>query len=69
MVAALAVMLLASLLISAALAAPDAYITAHLPFGKQLLAILNLGVSFVLDSILIAAIYKILPETMLRGTT
>jgi membrane protein len=65
-VAALGMMLLASLLISAALAAPDAYIGEHLPFGKEMLSLLNLGISFVLDAMLFAAIYKILPDTDLQ---
>jgi membrane protein len=65
-VAALVVTLLASLCISAVLATPDAYISAHLPFGKQILALLNLGISFLLDTFLFAAIYKILPDTDLE---
>jgi membrane protein len=65
-VAALGIMLLVSLTISAALAVPDAYINAHLPFGKLLLSSVNLVISFVLDAALIAAIYKILPDTDLQ---
>ena len=45
---------------------PDAYITAHLPFGKLVLAAINFAISFVLDAMLFAAIYKILPDTDLE---
>jgi membrane protein len=66
LVAALGVMLLLSLTAGAALAVPDAYINAHLPFGKTVLAAMNFGVAFVLDALLFAAIYKILPDTDLE---
>ncbi len=59
-------MLLLSLAAGAALTVPDAYINAHLPFGKLVLAGINFGVSFVLDALLFAAIYKILPDTDLE---
>jgi len=45
------------------LAVPDAYINAHFPFGKLVLAGMNLGTAFVLESLLFAAIYKTLPDT------
>jgi membrane protein len=66
LVGALGFMLLASLAIAAILAVPGAYIDAHVAFGKPLLAIMNLAVSFVLEAALFAAIYKILPDTDLE---
>jgi membrane protein len=66
LVVALGVMLLLSLTASAALTVPDAYINAHLPFGKMVLSALNFGIAFVLDALLFAAIYKILPDTDLE---
>jgi membrane protein len=63
LVAALGFMLLVSLTIGAVLAAPDAYIDAHFPFGKLILSTLNLVISFFLDAVLFAAVYKILPDT------
>jgi membrane protein len=65
-VASLGALLLLSLAISAALAAPDAYINKHFPLGRFVLSMLNLGISFVLIAILVAAIYKILPDTDLQ---
>jgi membrane protein len=66
LVGALGFMLLASLAIEAILAVPGAYIDAHFVFGKPLLSILNLAISFVLEAGLFAAIYKILPDTDLE---
>lgn len=66
LVVALGFMLLLSLAASAAMAMPDAYINAHFPFGKTVLATLNFGVSFVLEALLFAAIYKILPDADLQ---
>ncbi len=66
LVVSLGLMLLASLTAGAVLAVPDAYIDAHLPFGKLLLSVINIGVSFVLDAALFAAIFKILPDTDLE---
>jgi membrane protein len=66
LVVALGVMLLLSLTASAALAVPDAYIDANFPFGKTVLSAVNFGVSFVLDAMLFAAIYKTLPDTDLE---
>jgi membrane protein len=65
-VASLGALLLLSLAISAALAVPDAYINRHFPLGRVVLSMLNLGVSFVLIAILVAAIYKILPDIDLQ---
>jgi membrane protein len=66
LVGALGIMLLLSLTAGAALAVPDAYINAHLPFGKTVLSVVNFGVTFVLDALMFAAIYKILPDTDLQ---
>jgi membrane protein len=54
--------LLVSLVVSAVLAAFADKLNAVLPFGKRILSSINLVVSFVLISILFAAIYKILPD-------
>lgn len=66
LVAGLGIMLLLSLAAGALLAAPNAYINAHFPFGKLVLSAVNLGVAFVLEAMLFAAIYKTLPDTDLR---
>jgi membrane protein len=62
LVVGLGLMLLLSLAAGAVLAVPDAYINAHLPFGKTLLWTMNFGVAFVLDGLMFAAIYKTLPD-------
>ena len=62
LVAALGFLLLVSLVVSAMLTAFGNQVNAILPFGKLILSSLNLLVSFVLISILFAAIYKILPD-------
>jgi membrane protein len=62
LVAALGFLLLVSLVVSAMLSAFGNQLNAILPFGKFILSALNLIVSFVLISILFAAIYKILPD-------
>jgi membrane protein len=62
LVAALGFLLLVSLVISAALTAFGNYLNAILPFGKFIIEALNLLVSLALISILIAAIYKVLPD-------
>jgi len=66
LVVGLGIMLLLSLAAGAVLAVPSAYIDAHLPFGKVVLAVVNFGVSFVLDALMFATIYKILPDTDLE---
>src|SRR5271165_4811511 len=66
LVVGLGLMLLLSLTASAALAVPDDYINTHLPFGKLVLACVNFLVAFVLDALMFAAIYKILPDTDLE---
>jgi membrane protein len=66
LVVVMGIMLLLSLTAGAILAAPDAYINAHFPFGKTVLSIVNFGVTFVLETLMFAAIYKTLPETDLE---
>ena len=62
LVAALGFLLLASLVVSAALTAFGNQLNAVLPFGRIIISSINLVVSFVLLSVLFAAIYKILPD-------
>jgi len=66
LVVLLGCMLLLSLAVEAILVAPDAYIDAHWSFGKTALSAVNFGIAFVLDCMLFAAIYKILPDTDLE---
>ena len=63
LVAALGFLLLVSLAISAGLAALGDYLDARMPFNVALLQTLNFIISFLLISILFAAIYKVLPDT------
>lgn len=65
MVAALGFLLLVSLVVSALLSALASYINARLPFGALALQLLHFVVSFVLTSLLFAAIYKVLPDAEL----
>ena len=62
LVAALGFLLLVPLVISAAISALGAHIDAYLPFGQAILHILNFLISFLLISVLFAAIYKVLPD-------
>jgi membrane protein len=66
LVAALGFLLLVSLVASAAISALGGVINAYLPFGTVILSLINGIVSFVLISILFAAIYKILPDRTLE---
>ncbi|MER9331541.1 YihY/virulence factor BrkB family protein [Mesorhizobium sp. M0488] len=65
LVAALGFLLLVSLVASAAISALNQVINAYLPFGAVILSVTNEIVSFILLSILFAAIYKILPDRRL----
>jgi membrane protein len=65
LVAALGFLLLVSLVISAGLSALGNYINAFLPFADFILEGLNFLISFVLISVLFAAIYKVLPDKRL----
>jgi membrane protein len=62
LVAALGFLLIVSLVVSAALSAFGNELNAILPFGRAILSTINLVVSFVLITVLFAAIYKILPD-------
>ena len=65
LVAALGFLLLVSLVIGAVLTALGTYINAYIPFGQLILSALTFVISFLLTSVLFAAIYKILPDTPL----
>jgi hypothetical protein len=58
---------LVSLVVSAALTAFGNYLNSVLPFGELILSLLNTVVSLVLISVLVAAIYKILPDRRWNG--
>jgi membrane protein len=62
LVVSLGFLMMVSLVISAGLTALGDYLNAVLPFGKVVLTILNGIVSFLLISVLFAAIYKVLPD-------
>jgi len=64
LVAALGFLLLSSLVITALISAL-ADINARLPFGALVLQLLNFVMSFALISVLVAAIYKVLPDAKL----
>lgn len=62
LVLALAFLLLISLVMSAAIHALGERIDAVLPIGATLALVLNFGISFVLIAVLLAAIYRMLPD-------
>jgi membrane protein len=62
LVVSLGFLMMVSLVVSAGLTALGDYLNAILPFGKVVLMILNAIVSFLLISVLFAAIYKVLPD-------
>jgi membrane protein len=62
LVAALGFLLLVSLVVSAMLTAFGNQLNALLPSGKLILSAVNFVISFVLITVLFAAIYKILPD-------
>jgi membrane protein len=62
LVAALGFLLMVSLVISAGLTAFGNHLNSILPFGKMIVAALNVLVSLVLIAVLLAAIYKVLPD-------
>lgn len=66
LVATLGFLLVVSLAASAALTAFGNRLDAVLPFGKIVMMILNFGLSFVLISVLFAAVYKVLPDRHLE---
>ena len=65
LVAALGFLMLVSLVISALLSALANVINAVLPFSAEMLEALNFVISFVLISVMFAAIYKVLPDVSL----
>ena len=65
LVAALGFLLLVSLVVSALLAGLGEWINARLPWGTLVLAGVNFVVSYVLVTLLFAAIYKVLPDVRL----
>lgn len=66
LVAALGFLLIVSLAVSAGIAALGGVITAALPFGTWVLALINEAVSLGLVAAMFAAIYKVLPDTPLE---
>jgi membrane protein len=66
LVATLGFLLVVSLAVSAALTAFGNALNAMLPFGQALMAALNAVISFVLITVLFAAIYKVLPDRELE---
>jgi membrane protein len=62
LVVSLGFLMMVSLVVSAGLTALGDYLNSVLPFGKIVLAVANGIVSFVLISVLFAAIYKVLPD-------
>jgi membrane protein len=62
LVATLAFLLIVSLAVSAGLTAFGARLNAVLPFGAAIMSLINTIISFVLISVLFAAIYKVLPD-------
>jgi membrane protein len=66
LVATLGFLLVVSLAASAALTAFGNQLDAVLPFGKFVMTLLNFVLSFVLISVLFAAVYKVLPDRHLE---
>ncbi len=66
LVAALGLLLIISLIVSAVIAAVGDEMEGYLPGSKQLVSLGNLGASLVLLALLFGAIYKVLPDRDLR---
>jgi membrane protein len=66
LVAALGLLLLISLVASAAISGLGNMLNAYLPFGEAILAVINAVVSFVLIAMMFGAIYKVLPDRNLE---
>jgi membrane protein len=62
LVVALGFLMLVSLVISAGVTATGSYMERYFEYSAVAIAIVNIGVSFVLISVLFAAIYRILPD-------
>ena len=65
LVAALGFLLLVSLVVGAGLTAMGKYLNGALPQAAVLLQVVNIVISYIIVSILFAAIYKILPDRQL----
>lgn len=65
LVAMLAILLLASMLITAFIALTSPYLSGYLPVGPLFLGIMNVVVTWALTAVLFAAIYRILPNVHL----
>jgi len=65
LVGALGFLLLTSMVLTALINAASGYIDAHFPMGAALLNAVNFVVSFVLVTVMFAAIYKVLPDRSL----
>jgi membrane protein len=66
LVAALGFLMMVSLVVSAAITVVQTYIGGILPEAAFLISLLNFAISFVLITLLFAAIYKILPDKQLH---
>jgi membrane protein len=66
LVVTLGFLLVVSLAASAALTAFGEKLNATLPFGALVMSVLNVLISFVLISVLFAAVYKVLPDRRLQ---
>jgi membrane protein len=66
LVASLGFLLIVSLAASAAVTALGDYLNAVVPFGRVIASVLNTVISVALLSVLVAAIYKVLPDTPIR---
>ena len=66
LVIALGFFLLVSLTVTAAMVAFGQFVNAHVPLGRDVLIGLNFVMSFLLLSLLFAAIYKVLPDVDLK---
>ena len=65
LIAALGFLLIVSLVASTALTAAGDYLNSFLPGARTILGVVNFTVSFLLISLLFAAVYKILPDRRL----
>ena len=65
LIAALGFLLIVSLVASTALTAMGNYLNSFLPGARTILGVVNFTVSFLLISLLFAAVYKILPDRQL----
>jgi len=66
LVIALGFLLMVSLAVSAAITALGTILDSKLPFGEELIAVVNALISYLLIALLFAAIYKVLPDRALE---